>query len=179
MSIDQLGFETNADSRGSVTALPTRARATLEGCIPRGQPAGPMGKRGSGERRQPTPRRSAESATDPITLAEIESARLFDLEQRWSAREIVPLAERHMNEVAALIAVTHREPSRHRLVLAGGQAAALAGWLAFDLNDAMGAHHHWNNAIAAAQHTASGPLLACVFTYLSYSSAERGDLSTA
>jgi hypothetical protein len=123
--------------------------------------------------------RPGQADIDAIVLVETATSQLFDLEHHRPARALIPTVGRHLDDVSALLAGTRRESLRRRLAVAGGQAAALAGWLAFERGDAARAHRNWDSALAAAKYAADGPLLACVLTYLSYSSAERGDPATA
>jgi hypothetical protein len=92
---------------------------------------------------------------------------------------MLPIVDRHIRDIAAMLAGTRHRASRRRLTVAGGQAAALGGWLAFDLGDTAAAHRYWDSAIESARYAADWPLFACVLTYLSYSAAHRGDPHTA
>lgn len=116
---------------------------------------------------------------EAIAIVETNTERLFALEHHRAARTIAGAVNRHIDDVARLLAGTRREPVRRRLAVVGGRSAALAGWLAFDRGDAASAHQYWDSSLAAARYAADGPLLACVLTYLSYSAAERGDPATA
>lgn len=117
------------------------------------------------------------SKADPETvgLLEASTARLFDLEHHERASNLLPTVRRHLDETAALLAGTESRALRHRLTLVGGQAAALAGLLAFEQGDVQSAQRYWDAALTAAQKAASGPLLAYVLTCQSAAAAERGD----
>ena len=134
---------------------------------------------GPGDRLRFALERPGTADPDGITLAESATAHLFGLEHHQPARQLTASVTRHIDEIAVLLAGTRREPLRRRLATTGGQAAALAGWLAFDRGDSGGAHRYWDSSLAAARYSADGALLACTLTYLSYSSAERGDPATA
>ncbi len=123
--------------------------------------------------------RPGSADTGAIAIVETNTARLFALEHHRTSRSITGAVTQHIDDIAGLLAGTRREPMRRRLAAAGGQAAALAGWLALDRADLSGAHRYWDSALAAARYAGDGPLLACVLTYLSYSAAERGDPATA
>lgn len=116
---------------------------------------------------------------EAVDLIAEGTAYLFGLEYHRPARTMLPVVERHIRDIAAMLAGTRHRPLRRRLAMAGGQAAALGGWLAFDLGDTAAAHRYWDSALASARYAADGPLFACVLTYLSYSAAERGDPHTA
>jgi hypothetical protein len=111
-----------------------------------------------------------------ITTAAVE--RLFASEQHQSARSMKSSVDRQLEEIAALLSGTGREPVRRHLAAIGGACAALAGWLAFDTGDPVAAHRYWDSALASARYAADGPLLAATLVHLSYSAAERGDSAT-
>jgi DNA-binding transcriptional regulator YiaG len=123
--------------------------------------------------------RPGQADLESIALVETATAQLFDLEHHRPARALLPAVVRQIDDISALLSGTKRETLRRRLAVAGGRAAALAGWLAFERGDCANAHKFWDAALAMARYASDGPLLACVFTYLSYSSAERGDPATA
>lgn len=114
-----------------------------------------------------------------VNLIAESTAYFFGLEQHRPARVMMPILAQHTRDVAAMLTGTRHQPFRHRLAIAGGQAAALAGWLAFDLGDTAAAHRYWDSALACARSAGDGPLFACILTYLSYSAAEHGDPHTA
>ncbi|MBS2964648.1 hypothetical protein KGA66_16445 [Actinocrinis puniceicyclus] len=123
--------------------------------------------------------RPEQADQEAIAIVETNTARLFALEHHRAARTLAGAVNRHLDDISTLLAGTRRDPLRKRLAAVGGQAAALAGWLAFDRGDVAGAHRYWDSSLAAARYASDSPLLACVLTYLSYSSAERGDPATA
>lgn len=123
--------------------------------------------------------RPGRPSSDAVRMAHTYVERLFALEQHRPSRLVAVPAARHVDEIAGLLAGTGGVALRRRLAGIGGRAAALAGWLAFDVGDVGAAHRYWDGALAAARHAADGPLMACVLTYLSYSAAERGDPATA
>lgn len=116
---------------------------------------------------------------ESITLIEAHTTHLFDLEHTRPARLLAPQVAAHLDDVATVLAGARRSVLRQKLAATGGRSAALAGWLAFDCGDVQGAHRWWDNALAAAQAAADGPLLACTLVYLSTSAADRGDPATA
>lgn len=174
---EQLGFS------GSSVQLPDAPLLTgrLGGAMHRQVPDQPLtGVAGEpGDRLRFALERPGQADTEAMAIIETNTERLFALEHHRAARAIVGPVNRHIDDIAALLAGTRREPMRRRLAASGGRAAALAGWLAFDRGDAASAHRYWDSALAASRYAADGPLLACVLTYLSYSAAERGDPATA
>jgi hypothetical protein len=123
--------------------------------------------------------RPGQADLEAIGLVEAATSQLFDLEHYRPARVLLPAARRHLEDISALLSGTRRDALRRRLALAGGQTAALIGWLTFDLGDADLTYRYWDAALAAAKYASDGPLLACVMTYQSYAAAERGDPATA
>lgn len=119
------------------------------------------------------------SKPQEVDLTAESTVYLFGLEYHCPAREVLPMVGRHMRDVAAILTGTRHRPLRRRLIIAGGQAAALGGWLSFDLGDTAAAYRYWDSALAAARYAADGPLFACTLTHLSYAAAERGDPHTA
>jgi tetratricopeptide (TPR) repeat protein len=112
---------------------------------------------------------------DTIGLVQATTDRFFDLERHHRARELLTVVEQEIEDICALLAGTRRETLRRRLALIGGQAAALAGWLAWERSDLLRAQRWWDAALAGARHAVDGPLLACVFTYTTYACVDRAD----
>ena len=110
-----------------------------------------------------------------VELVESATLSLFDVERHRPARELLGAVERQVDEVAAALPGTSRETLHRRLAVAGGQGAALAGWLRWECGDEPAAQGWWDVASAVARQTVNGHLLACVFTYMSYACAARAD----
>lgn len=119
------------------------------------------------------------ASVERVNLVAESTEYLFGLENHHPARIVLPTVAQHIREIASLLCGTRHKPFRRSLALAGGQSAALAGWLTFDLGDTSAAHGYWDSALACARHAANGPLFACVLTYQSYSAAKQGDHETA
>ena len=170
---EQLGFAGAPSAPMEIAALPRQR--SQEGF----QPADSAGAAEPGDRLRYALEQPEQADLETVALAEAAVAHLFDLEHHRPARLLAPAVSRHTAEIAALLAGTRRDPLRRRLAAAGGQCAALAGWLAFDRGEATAAHRYWDSALAAARYATDGPLLACTLTYLSYSAEERGDPATA
>ncbi|HEY3868171.1 MAG TPA: hypothetical protein VGM10_07460 [Actinocrinis sp.] len=170
---EQLGFAGAPSAPLDVMAIP-RAR-TPDGF----QPADVVVAAEPGDRLRYALEQPEQADLETVALAEAGTAHLFDLEHHRPARLLAPAVSRHTAEIAAMLAGTRRDQLRRRLASAGGQCAALAGYLAFDRGDAQAAHRYWDSALAAARYATDGPLLACTLTFLSYSAEERGDPATA
>jgi transcriptional regulator with XRE-family HTH domain len=105
---------------------------------------------------------------------------LYDREAHETAASLAPDLSRHLDLIAALLSVgTLPESVRRTLVLAGGTAACLGGWISHDQGATGDAAGYWNAAINAAKAANDGPLLSCVLTYQSYVHGARGDHRTA
>jgi hypothetical protein len=176
---EQLGFSGGPAAPVVSTVVPATRSSTASDTRSFADDEAPIVASEPGDRLRYALERPGQADVDAIVLVETATSQLFDLEHHRPARALIPTVGRHLDDISALLAGTRRESLRRRLAVAGGQAAALAGWLAFDRGDATRAHRNWDSALAAAKYAADGPLLACVLTYLSYSSAERGDPATA
>ncbi len=175
---EQLGFSGSSVQLPDAPLLTGRLGGVLQRSASAEQPlTGIAGE--PGDRLRFALERPGQADNEAMLIVETNTERLFALEHHRAARAIVGAVNRHIDDIAALLAGTRREPMRRRLAASGGRSAALAGWLAFDRGDAAGAHRYWDSSLAAARYAADGPLLACVLTYLSYSAAERGDPATA
>lgn len=119
------------------------------------------------------------ATVEAVDLMAQSTAHLFALENHQPARVMLPMVAAHIREVAAMLSGAQRVSLRERLTIAGGQSAALAGWLALDLGGVSTAHHYWDTALACARNATHAPLFACVLTNMSYSAEERGDPNTA
>lgn len=105
---------------------------------------------------------------------------LYDREAHETAAQLTPDLSRHLDLIAALLSVgTLPDSVRRTLVLAGGTAACLGGWISHDQGEMADAAGYWNAAINAAKDSGDGPLLSCVLTYQSYVHAGLGDHRTA
>jgi tetratricopeptide (TPR) repeat protein len=179
---EQLGFSGSPPPPPDAPLLTGRLAGTFAGAPlrrPAEEPPPAPAAGEPGDRLRFALERPGQADLEAIAIVETNTARLFALEHHRCARTLTGAVNRHLDDISTLLAGTRREPLRKRLAAAGGRSAALAGWLAFDRGDATGALRYWDSALAASRYAADGPLLACVLTYLSYSSAERGDPATA
>lgn len=178
---EQLGFSGSPPPLPDASMLTGRLSGTLSGPQQRRPPEepSPAAAADPGDRLRFALERPGQADLEAIAIVETNTSRLFALEHHRCARTLSGAVNRHLDDISGLLAGTRREPLRKRLAAAGGRSAALAGWLAFDRGDATGSLRYWDSALAASRYAADNPLLACVLTYLSYSSAERGDPATA
>lgn len=114
---------------------------------------------------------------DEVTMGILESrtAEFFIREELIPARELLADLLAHGETLARLVPVNTGNDMQRRLLAALGETEALAGWLAFDMQQSSTALKHYDNARRAAEEAGDGPLLACVMGYLSYMSDTQGD----
>lgn len=179
MPFDQLGFARGESAPVTTVVVPAPRTGSLVETTELDLDRVVLGMGESADRLRFALEAPGRADLESIALIETATAQLFDLEHHRSARALLPSLTRHIDDISALLSGTKREGLRRRLAVAGGQTAALTGWLAFDRCDAPNAHKYWDAALAMAKHAADGPLLACTLVFLSYSSAERGDPATA
>ncbi|EFC83790.1 helix-turn-helix transcriptional regulator [Frankia sp. EUN1f] len=102
------------------------------------------------------------------------TAGLYSLEERVPARALFPRVTGHLGTLTQLLESSGRSSARRDLAATAGETAALAGWLAFDMNDVPGALAYYRVAIEAAREADDSALWACVLGYESYHSAGLG-----
>lgn len=102
------------------------------------------------------------------------TAGLYGLEERVPARALFPRVTGHLGTLTQLLESSGRSPVRRDLASTAGETAALAGWLAFDMNDIPSALAYYRVAIEAAREADDSALWACVLGYESYHSAGIG-----
>jgi hypothetical protein len=116
--------------------------------------------------------------TAGLEFLEKTTAEHFNQEEEVPARLLAKHVGGHVDLLSLLLAgVSDRY--RTQLSVMAGEAAALAGWLRYDLGDFVGARGYWGTAIEAAKTANDGPLLACVLTYLSYLTSAQGNPAEA
>ncbi|HEV2344357.1 MAG TPA: hypothetical protein VGS97_09715 [Actinocrinis sp.] len=109
-----------------------------------------------------------------LEFLEKTTAEHFTQEEEVPARLLAEHVGGHVDLLSLLLAGAS-DRYRTQLSVMAGEAAALAGWLRYDLGDLAGARGYWGTAIEAAKTANDGPLLACVLAYLSYLTSAQGD----
>jgi transcriptional regulator with XRE-family HTH domain len=102
------------------------------------------------------------------------TAGLYGLEERVPARVLMQRVTEHLGRVTQLLESTNRSSVRRSLTTTAGETAALAGWLAFDMNDLPATVAYYRVAIEAARDADDHGLWACVLGYESYQTASQG-----
>ncbi|EIV93216.1 helix-turn-helix transcriptional regulator [Frankia sp. QA3] len=102
------------------------------------------------------------------------TAGLYGLEERVPARILMQRVTEHLGRLTQLLESTNRTPVRRDLTSTAGETAALAGWLAFDMNDLPATVAYYRVAIEAAREADDNALWACVLGYESYQTASQG-----
>ncbi|MBB5158070.1 hypothetical protein [Saccharopolyspora phatthalungensis] len=103
-----------------------------------------------------------------IQLIEDKTTGFFRQEETTTARTMHASLLEHGKVIARLLANTHRENDRRRLLSAAGETEALTGWLAYDLDRFTEAQDRYRSALKFADEAGDGPLTACVLNYVSY-----------
>jgi hypothetical protein len=94
------------------------------------------------------------------------TAALFEAEERTPARQLYAGLAAHLDQLSLLIGAGG--PHRKGLLVSAGEAAALAGWLAFDMGDVATAKRFFSTATLAGREVDHPPLQALVLAYMSY-----------
>ncbi|MEO3976280.1 helix-turn-helix transcriptional regulator [Streptomyces sp. CAU 1734] len=97
------------------------------------------------------------------------TAALHISELRLSAQQLRGQVVAHLDAITAAIA--HAGPHRRELVIAAGETAALAGWLAWDMGDHQAARAYYRAAADCADDAGHPPLRALALAYASYGAA--------
>jgi hypothetical protein len=116
---------------------------------------------------------SALRQQSPVTPALVDelarrTAGLYGLEERVPARSLMNRVTTHLDALSQLLESGTRSPVRRGLASTAGETAALAGWLAFDMNDIPTALSYYRVAVEAAREADDDGLWACVLGYESY-----------
>ncbi|MGW6458729.1 helix-turn-helix domain-containing protein [Streptomyces sp. NPDC055078] len=91
-------------------------------------------------------------------------------ELKLSARQLRGHVEAHLDTITA--ALTRAGEHERTLVVAAGETAALAGWLAWDLGDHQAARAYYRVTADCAAAASHPPLRALALTYASYGTAD-------
>jgi hypothetical protein len=114
---------------------------------------------------------------DEATTVYLEraTAELFTREEHAPAAVLREELARHVDLLARLIPTGATQMLRTRLSIAAGEAAALGGWIAYDLDDARRARAYWQAALQVCHAVADGPGMALALGYTSYQTCQDGD----
>lgn len=91
---------------------------------------------------------------------------MFAAEERMPARQLYGGLAAHLDHITALLPAANEH--RRQLLVAAGEAAALAGWLAFDMGERPLARRYYDTATRAGQAAGHPPVQALVLAYTSY-----------
>lgn len=113
---------------------------------------------------------------DEVVVDQVEAATsdLHHREEFTPAKNLHGEAVAHLEQLTALLGGSGQSPLRKRVASTAGEAAALAGWLAFDLGDEHEARSFYRVALEAAREANDPPLHACILGYLSYMASSAG-----
>jgi hypothetical protein len=91
---------------------------------------------------------------------------MFVAETQMPARRLYASLAAHLDHLTTVL--PHAGPYRTPLLVAAGETAALAGWLAFDMGDLATARRYYQAATRAGQEAGHPPVRALVLAYTSY-----------
>ena len=114
---------------------------------------------------------------DETTVAHLETltADLFTREELVPAPVLREDLARHVDLLARLIPTGATPSLRTRLAITAAEAAALAGWVAYDLGTPQRATSYWQASLKAGDYAADGPSTALTMAYASYHLCEDGN----
>lgn len=120
-----------------------------------------------------------DAGPDESAVADLEAAtaRFFAVEASAPRAEpsLLNQLERHVDVLTWMVPAARPETLRRRLAVAAGEACALAGWLAYSLDDPQRADRWWATAIEASRATGDGPLLALTLRNVAHVASLQGD----
>jgi tetratricopeptide (TPR) repeat protein len=148
--IQQLdGAETDVDRRTFLGAAALAAGAAAE---PWGRLAAALG--------------GADVDAETVQALEQTTAGMFESEEHIPAALMVDKLAAHLDTITALLPRAGKY--RAALAIAAGEAAALAGWMAYDLGDRRQAAQYYGVAVQAGQAAGHGAVTALALGYGSY-----------
>jgi transcriptional regulator with XRE-family HTH domain len=114
---------------------------------------------------------------DETTVAHLEAltAELFTREELVPADVLREELARQVDLLARLIPTGATQSLRTRLAIAAAEAAALAGWVAYDLGNPARATSYWQAGLKAGHFAGDGPSTALTMAYASYHLCEDGN----
>jgi transcriptional regulator with XRE-family HTH domain len=116
---------------------------------------------------------------DESVVADLEAAtaRFFAAEATAPQADpgLLNQLQRHVDVLTWIVPAARPETLRRRLTVAAGEACALAGWLAYSLDDTKRADRWWATAVEAARATGDGPLLALTLRNVAHVASLQGD----
>jgi len=121
------------------------------------------------------------AAIDPAMVERMEelTAEFYRSEEKVPARELLGGVTQHLERLVHYLQGSTSGPMRRRLSRSGGETAALAGWLSFELGDANATRGYYDAALDAAKETDDRALCAWVLGMMSFRPSSVGDQRTA
>lgn len=136
-----------------------RRREFMGAAIGLGAAAEPWGRLAAALDGAPVDASTAEAAAD-------RTAAMFAAEEQLPARQLYAGLAAHLDHITALLPTAGDH--RGQLLVAAGETAALAGWLAYDMGDLRTARRYYDTATRAGQAAGHPPVQALVLAYTSY-----------
>ncbi|MGH7883857.1 MAG: helix-turn-helix transcriptional regulator, partial [Candidatus Dormibacteraceae bacterium] len=110
-----------------------------------------------------------------IESCETQTRALFELALAIPAAHLSPHVTLHLDNLTDILSSTAASGLRHRLVVTTGEAAMLAGWLAWDRGDAANSQRLYRVAVEVARETKDSDILACCLGSMSYVPSRAGE----
>jgi transcriptional regulator with XRE-family HTH domain len=108
---------------------------------------------------------------DTVNFLEQRTAGLHRLEEMFPARLVHRAVTSHLREVTALLEGHAADPLWGRLARVAGESSVLAAWTAWDLSEAAHSARMYRITEAAARAANDPVIMACAYTYRSYSTS--------
>jgi len=122
---------------------------------------------------------SAPVDDDMVAHLEAQTAGFHELERQLPGRALFPKLDAHLDGLAEMLRGQMSPARRRRLIRAAGDAAVLAGWIAWDMHNPVASMRLYKTASVAAHEGEDPALLACLLAYRSYAIGVNGDHRTA
>jgi hypothetical protein len=116
---------------------------------------------------------------DMVADLEAQTAGFHELERQLPGRALFPKLDAHLDGLAEVLRGRMSATQRQRTIRAAGDAAVLAGWIAWDMHNRPASMRLYKTASVAAREAEDPALLACILAYRSYGIGVDGDHRTA
>jgi len=116
---------------------------------------------------------------DMVADLEAQTAGFHELERQLPGRALFPKLDAHLDGLAEVLRGRMSATQRQRTIRAAGDAAVLAGWIAWDMHNRPASMRLYKTASVAAREAGDPALLACILAYRSYGIGVDGDHRTA
>src|SRR6266487_140492 len=102
---------------------------------------------------------------DMVADLEAQTAGFHELERQLPGRALFPKLDAHLDGLAEVLRGRMSATQRQRTIRAAGDAAVLAGWIAWDMHNRPASMRLYKTASVAAREAGDPALLACILAY--------------